>query len=83
MVLKTYAVLLYYDWILTFPKEVKYIWGARFSLSTLFYIFCRYALLANVLYLLEISNVLGSRVSHMVIHRLARIDTSSSLLSIF
>ncbi|KIK61918.1 hypothetical protein GYMLUDRAFT_42342 [Collybiopsis luxurians FD-317 M1] len=55
--------LIYYDWLLTFPEEVKYIWRAKFSLSTLFYIFCRYALLANVLYLLEISNVLGPSTS--------------------
>jgi len=56
-------VLLYYDWLLTFPKEVRYIWGARFSLSTVFYVFCRYALVANLLYLLEISNILGSSLS--------------------
>ncbi|KAJ3801736.1 hypothetical protein GGU11DRAFT_768102 [Lentinula aff. detonsa] len=56
-------VLLYYDWLLTIPEEVEYIWKARLSLSTVFYIFCRYALLANVLYLLEISNLLGSSLS--------------------
>ncbi|KAJ3986009.1 hypothetical protein F5890DRAFT_1385045, partial [Lentinula detonsa] len=50
--------LLYYDWLLTIPEEVEYIWKARLSFSTVFYIFCRYALLANVLYLLEISNLL-------------------------
>ncbi|KIK61934.1 hypothetical protein GYMLUDRAFT_42363 [Collybiopsis luxurians FD-317 M1] len=55
--------LLYYDWFLTFRREVQYVWGARLSISTLFYIFCRYALLANVLYLLEIANLLGSRTS--------------------
>ncbi|KAJ3992494.1 hypothetical protein F5050DRAFT_1788344 [Lentinula boryana] len=54
-------VLLYYDWLLTIPEEVEYIWKARLSLTTVFYVLCRYALLANVLYLLEISNLLGSR----------------------
>ncbi|KAJ8503190.1 hypothetical protein ONZ45_g11078 [Pleurotus djamor] len=50
--------LLYYDYTLTFPMEVKYIWGQSFRLSTILYIFCRYALLANVLYLLAIANKL-------------------------
>ncbi|KAJ4470097.1 hypothetical protein J3R30DRAFT_3301569, partial [Lentinula aciculospora] len=56
------TALLYYDWLLTFPEEVEYVWKARMSLATVLYIFCRYALLANVLYILEISNLLGSRV---------------------
>ncbi|KAJ6599764.1 hypothetical protein DFH09DRAFT_1021200 [Mycena vulgaris] len=52
--------LLYYDFFLTFPKEVQYIWRRKFRLSTAFYICCRYALVANVLYLLAIANKLGS-----------------------
>ncbi|KIK61933.1 hypothetical protein GYMLUDRAFT_42360 [Collybiopsis luxurians FD-317 M1] len=55
--------LLYYDWALTFPSEVQYVWGAKFSLSTLFYIFCRYALLDNVLYLAAVSNLLAPSTS--------------------
>ncbi|KAJ3895234.1 hypothetical protein GG344DRAFT_35521, partial [Lentinula edodes] len=55
--------LLYYDWLLTLPEEIKYVWKAKLSRMTIYYIFCRYALLANVLYLLAISNLLGSRVS--------------------
>ncbi|KAF5384456.1 hypothetical protein D9757_014007 [Collybiopsis confluens] len=35
----TASSLLYYDWLLTFPSEVQYVWGARFSLSTVLYIF--------------------------------------------
>ncbi|KAJ3995605.1 hypothetical protein F5050DRAFT_1573241, partial [Lentinula boryana] len=58
------TALLYYDWLLTFPEEVEYIWKARLSRSTVYYVFCRYALVANVLYLLEISNILGSRVRY-------------------
>ncbi|KAJ7479399.1 hypothetical protein B0H11DRAFT_1725631, partial [Mycena galericulata] len=54
--------LLYYDFALTFPKEVKYMWGQRFRLSTALYIGCRYALVANVLYMLAIANKLGSTV---------------------
>ncbi|KAL5520175.1 hypothetical protein ACEPAG_9388 [Sanghuangporus baumii] len=46
--------LLYYDYALTFPAEVKYIWGKKFRFSTALYICCRYALIANVLYLAAI-----------------------------
>ncbi|KAJ6495509.1 hypothetical protein DFH09DRAFT_1265525 [Mycena vulgaris] len=52
--------LLYYDFALTLPKEVRYIWQEKFRLSTALYICCRYALIANVLYLLAIANQLGS-----------------------
>ncbi|KAF8879164.1 hypothetical protein BD779DRAFT_1676556 [Infundibulicybe gibba] len=55
--------LLYYDFLLTFPMECKYIWGARFRLSTALYICCRYALVANVVYLLTISGRLEQGVS--------------------
>ncbi|KAG7098065.1 hypothetical protein E1B28_000039 [Marasmius oreades] len=54
--------LLYYDYALTFPMEVKYMWGSKFRLSTALYIFCRYAMLANVLYLLDIAKRLGERL---------------------
>ncbi|KAJ7626802.1 hypothetical protein FB45DRAFT_920115 [Roridomyces roridus] len=54
--------LLYYDYVLTFPREVQYIWRQKFRLSTLLYIGCRYALVANVLYLLAIANKLGQSV---------------------
>ncbi|EIM84426.1 uncharacterized protein STEHIDRAFT_132770 [Stereum hirsutum FP-91666 SS1] len=55
-------VLLYYDYALTFRSECKYIWRAesRTKPSTILYIFCRYALVANVLYLLAVSGKLGS-----------------------
>jgi len=52
--------LLYYDYFLTFPAEVKYIWSRRFTVSTIIYICCRYALLANLLFLLATSNVLSN-----------------------
>ncbi|KAF9263868.1 hypothetical protein L218DRAFT_927003 [Marasmius fiardii PR-910] len=38
--------------------EVKYMWRSKFRLSTILYIFCRYALLTNLLYLLAISGKL-------------------------
>lgn len=56
--------LIYYDYLLTFPLEVKYIWRKRFRISTLLYIFCRYALVANVVYLLAIAGKLSQGCDH-------------------
>ncbi|TFK48137.1 hypothetical protein OE88DRAFT_1664511 [Heliocybe sulcata] len=52
--------LLYYDYTLTLPKEVKYIWSSKFGLSNVLYVCCRYALLANVLYVIAMSHASGS-----------------------
>ncbi|KAJ3718934.1 hypothetical protein C8R42DRAFT_697329 [Lentinula raphanica] len=46
------------DYTLTFPMEVQYFWTSKVRLSTFLYILCRYALLANVLYLLDIAGKL-------------------------
>lgn len=51
--------LLYYDYALTFPLEVRYIWMAEIRFSTVLYVFCRYALVANLIYLLNIANKLN------------------------
>jgi hypothetical protein len=51
------TALLYYDYVLTFPYEVKYIWGRRISPTTFLYWGCRYAMLANLLYLLQLSRL--------------------------
>ncbi|TFK33129.1 hypothetical protein BDQ12DRAFT_572132, partial [Crucibulum laeve] len=48
--------LIYYDYALTFGKEVKYIWRGKFKASTVLYVFCRYAMVANIIYLLAIIN---------------------------
>ncbi|EJD05288.1 uncharacterized protein FOMMEDRAFT_145799 [Fomitiporia mediterranea MF3/22] len=50
---------LYYDYALTFPAEVKYVWGKKFRFSTLLYVFCRYALVANVIFVLAQTGKLG------------------------
>ncbi|KAM6488820.1 hypothetical protein JOM56_015730 [Amanita muscaria] len=55
--------LLYYDYTLTFLDEVKYIWGSKLSLSTFLYIGCRYALVANVVYILAYLNIIHDRAS--------------------
>lgn len=67
------SAFLYYDYGLTFDEEVEHIWGMNFSSSTLLYILCRYAMLANLLYLLAHLNKLGLRVSA------SKVQVSSSL----
>ncbi|KIM40795.1 hypothetical protein M413DRAFT_72793, partial [Hebeloma cylindrosporum] len=60
------TALLYYDYSLTWTREVKYFWTRKFTLSTALYILCRYPLVANVIYLLAISNKLPTlRVSNL------------------
>ncbi|KAJ3745738.1 hypothetical protein DFH05DRAFT_1489226 [Lentinula detonsa] len=51
--------VLYYDYSLTFNEEVEYIWGLKFTSSTLLYILCRYAMVANLLYLLAHLDKIG------------------------
>ena len=55
-------MLLYYDYVLTFGMEVTLIWSQRFRTSTVLYVFCRYALVANVIYLLSIANKITVKV---------------------
>ena len=52
------VALLYYDYMLTFLDEVEYIWSQPRKLTTVFYVLCRYALIANPLYLLSVSTEL-------------------------
>lgn len=44
--------LLYYDYLLTLPFEIKYIWTAPRKLSSFLYFCCRYALVANLIWML-------------------------------
>ncbi|KAJ8095157.1 hypothetical protein PM082_010379 [Marasmius tenuissimus] len=71
--------LLYYDYALTFSKEVRYIWGKRICLSNVAYVGCRYALVANVLFLLAKSNKLGLGVSIPLIVTSRLWDSNASL----
>ncbi|TFK21397.1 hypothetical protein FA15DRAFT_550686, partial [Coprinopsis marcescibilis] len=45
--------VLYYDYLITLDDEIEFIWKQKFRISTIFYIFCRYGLVANILYLLS------------------------------
>ena len=58
-----YTVLIFYDYMLTFPMEVHYVWrGDKLKVSTGLYILYRYSLPANVLYLLAVAKKLGNKV---------------------
>ncbi|EIW79486.1 hypothetical protein CONPUDRAFT_58549, partial [Coniophora puteana RWD-64-598 SS2] len=75
--------LVYYDYALTFPLEVKHIWQSRFRFSTILYICCRYALIANVIYLLAIAGLIdGCNVWYKVVGFLS-VAGRASVLTIF
>ncbi|TFK35294.1 hypothetical protein BDQ12DRAFT_655661 [Crucibulum laeve] len=46
--------LIYYDYILTFDDEVRYMWQKKFRRTTLAYIFCRFAMIGNIIYMLAV-----------------------------
>ncbi|TFK97307.1 hypothetical protein BDV98DRAFT_514051, partial [Pterulicium gracile] len=50
--------VIWYDYFLTFPAEVEYIWKKRWRLSTILYLCCRHQMLGNVLYMLGLAKVL-------------------------
>jgi len=52
--------LLYYDYALTWTREVKYFWFRKPTLSTVLYICCRYAMAANVIYVLAVSGLIDN-----------------------
>jgi len=52
------VALLWYDYTLTWTREVQYFWMKRFKLSTLLYVLCRYGMVAKVFYTLAIADKL-------------------------
>ncbi|KDR68338.1 hypothetical protein GALMADRAFT_272569 [Galerina marginata CBS 339.88] len=55
--------VLFYDYALTWTREVKFFWSRKFKISTALYIACRYAMVSNILYTLALSDMLpGMRV---------------------
>ncbi|KAJ3524993.1 hypothetical protein NMY22_g10760 [Coprinellus aureogranulatus] len=58
--------ILYYDYALTFLDEIEYIWSKPWKLTTLFYVFCRYSLIANPLYLVSISTTVLESVGALL-----------------
>ncbi|KAF9457793.1 hypothetical protein BDZ94DRAFT_1337822, partial [Collybia nuda] len=75
--------LLYYDYVLTFGMEVKYMWSERFRLSTALYIFCRYGLVANIVYLLTIAGKITLTVSFSDCDAGYKISSALSVLGRF
>lgn len=53
--------MLYYDYMLTFPDELRYIWrlDSLKRVSTLLYICCRFAIPGNLFYLLSVAGAFG------------------------
>jgi len=77
------VALLYYDYILTFPLELEYIWRKKFTASTVFYLFCRYGLLANLFYLLSMASVIDNCTGWYQFDAYLSIAGLGSVLAIF
>ncbi|KAF9554138.1 hypothetical protein CPC08DRAFT_821890 [Agrocybe pediades] len=56
-------VLVFYDYALTWTREVKYFWQKKFTISTALYIACRYSMIANILYLVALADRLPRNLS--------------------
>jgi len=52
------VALLSYDYLLTWTREVKFVWLQKFTLSTALYVICRYTLITNVIYTLATKGML-------------------------
>lgn len=44
------TAILYYDYALTFSREVTHIWSRKPNLSTVLYLLCRHAMVGNVIF---------------------------------
>ena len=61
--------MVWYDYLLTFQMEMKYIWGQRFRVSTAFYCLCRFSLIVNVVYLFKLLEKLGDPVGLLLLFK--------------
>ncbi|KAF4616907.1 hypothetical protein D9613_008742 [Agrocybe pediades] len=59
----TSIALIFYDYFLTWTREIKYVWMKKFTLSTVFYIASRYSMVSNVLYLMAMARKLPKGLS--------------------
>ncbi|KAF9566582.1 hypothetical protein CPC08DRAFT_102570 [Agrocybe pediades] len=55
--------LIYYDYSLTWTREVNLVWKRNFSFSTALYIACRYSMVSNVFYLVALAGKLPAVIS--------------------
>ncbi|KAJ2928709.1 hypothetical protein H1R20_g8392, partial [Candolleomyces eurysporus] len=58
--------VLFYDYLLTLRDEIEYVWKQKWRNSTCLYVLCRYALVANVLYVLSVSQTTGMRLRYWI-----------------
>jgi len=54
------SAILYYDYSLTFTREVRLIWMRKFGYISVLYFVCRYAMLSNMLFLMLMIGALPS-----------------------
>ncbi|KAF9566583.1 hypothetical protein CPC08DRAFT_719902 [Agrocybe pediades] len=54
----TSIALIFYDYSLTWTREVKFFWTKKFTFSTALYIACRYSMVSNILYLIALAGKL-------------------------
>ncbi|CAA7268558.1 unnamed protein product [Cyclocybe aegerita] len=52
------SALLYYDYAITWPREVQHFWICKFSFATALYFICRYGMVSNVIYALALAEKL-------------------------
>lgn len=57
-ILKSSIGFLYYDYLLTLPDEIAYIWNSKFRYTTALYFGCRFGIIANLLFLFTMFNLL-------------------------
>ncbi|TFK27874.1 hypothetical protein FA15DRAFT_585473, partial [Coprinopsis marcescibilis] len=48
--------LVYYDYFLTLPREIKFVWRRKFHVMTIVYFLCRYAIISNVVFAIGLYN---------------------------
>lgn len=58
--------LIYYDYALTFKREVKYVWNRPFHILTVMFFFCRFSLLSNPIFLHGLKNKLGCDTAYTI-----------------
>ncbi|CAA7267335.1 unnamed protein product [Cyclocybe aegerita] len=61
------VAVLYYDYALTWTREVQHFWLRKFSLSTALYIAFRYGMVANVIYTLALAEKLPTLRSEILL----------------
>ncbi|EJF59510.1 hypothetical protein DICSQDRAFT_138446 [Dichomitus squalens LYAD-421 SS1] len=77
------AVLIYYDWLLVFDREIRYVWPRPLSSSSVLYIIIRYlSIFQMLLTILDLSSISGeSAKSHAVLGYLSVISGTVMIIT--